>query len=501
MPAAVPAEWAAYGLQGISVRSLAATNDILCAGTQGAGVFCRLLNGSGTGTGWFAKGLAGVTVTWLWIDPLDPLVLFAAAGAPVNAPSLYRTTNGGQSWIPADHFPDPGGPTPRAYAVDGVPGSGTIFAAGTQVWVSHDLGQSWTLSSTSGGLDCLEISRANPSAIWSGGETIIFMGFTIRSLDGGATWESVWDSRFIGDNQTSDVAAHPTIGGLVLTGHEGFVLRTETDGATFAQVLDAPSRFFIDWDGGNPMRAYAAGSPNGGTCHAFVSRDLGRTWNDVTGTVLAPRTVFRLEADEKRTGVVYAATDNGVYRRYGGGVPICLDARNGIEAIRLRRGACAAVPVVPPPPDLSRSQRLQHRPSPSGPIPPIAGDVIAVNPAENLASSRPGAAPGPSLAGDVIAVDPAGNPASPRPGASPGASLVGDVIAVDPASFIEGDATLFMGEAECLANDADITLITLDTPDPAPGRTIAVLARLQDDYYYGFTSFGLGRRPVSSDCP
>jgi hypothetical protein len=414
------------------VRSLAATDDLLCAGTQGSGVFCRQLDGSGTGTGWLSNGLAGARVTWLWIDPLNPLVRFAASGAGANTPSLHRTTDGGLNWVPVDRFPDPGGPQPSAYAVHGVPASGTVFAAGSKIWVSHDLGNSWSESSSEGALDCLEISPSDPNAIWSGGETVIFMGFTIRSLNGGATWETVWDSRFIGDNQTADIASHPTRHGLVLTGHEGFVLRTEDDGTSFTQVLSAPSRFFLDWDGGNTQRAYGAGSPNGGTAHAFVSQDLGLTWKDVTGTVLAPRTVFRLEGDETRTGVVYAATDSGVYRYYGGGTPVCLDARAGIDAVRLRRGPCS--------------------------------------------------------------------PSSSGAGRSAELPIMGDVIAADPANFLEGDATLFLGEVECLADGADISLITLDTPDPAPGRVLSVLARPQGEEFYGSSSAGLQRRALSGDC-
>jgi hypothetical protein len=419
----IAAEWKAFGLPGITVRSLAATSDLLCAGTE-SGVFCRRLDTSGATTGWSSAGLPGVTVTWLWIDPLDTDVRFAAAGfAPVNTPTLFRTTNGGAHWVASVGFPATGA---RVYAVDGVPGSGTLFAAGAGIWISHDLGDTWSASSSDAALDCVEVSRADPDSVWSGGETVIFRGFTTRTLDGGATWQWVWDSRHIGDNQTADVSAHPSRDGLVLTGHEGFVLRTQDNGASFTQVLDAPSRFFLDWDGGNTDRAYAAGSPNGGTCHAFVSGDRGVTWEDVTGTILAPRTVFRIEGDEERVGVVYAATDDGVYRYYGGGATVCLDAIDGIDALRMGRGPC---------------------------------------------------------------------PSSP-----PGLPVVGDVIVVEPSRFVEGGTTLFLGEAECVADDADLAPIHLDTPDPAAGRFLAFLARPSGGFGYGVTSGGLLRRPTLGDC-
>lgn len=329
-------EWKPFGLNGSTIRSLASAPGLVCAGTDGSGIFCRQRTGA---TPWTPIGPAGARVSWIWIDPVQPLHIFAADGFYPSNPSLWRTTNGGQVWTPVDNFPGGG----RPWAVHGAPGGVPLFAAGAQVWVSLDLGNTWTARSTPGANDCLEVAPTDPEVVWSGGETVIFSGYTIRSLDGGGTWETVWDSHDIGDNQTADVAAHPTRHGVVLTGHEGFVLRSEDNGESFQEVLAAPSRFFLDWDGDNHDRAYAAGSPNGGTAHAFWSGDRGRTWTDFTGSVLAPRTVFRLEADDERLGVVYAATDDGVYRHYGGGTPLCLDTRNGMDALRLWKRACPPI--------------------------------------------------------------------------------------------------------------------------------------------------------------
>jgi hypothetical protein len=416
---ATASEWKPIGPQGTVVRSLAAAGSLLCAGTESKGVYCRDPQAV---TGWAQTGLFGTTVTWLWIDPIDPRLRFAAAGQALSGPTLYRTQNGGMSWAGLT-LPDSG----RAWAVHGVPGSNRIVAAGSAVWISDDLGNHWTTTSTPGANDCVEIEPPSPLAIWSGGETLIFSGYTIRSQDGGATWETVWDSRLIGDNQTSDVSAHPLRAGVLLTGHEGFVLRTEDDGASFEEVLAAPSRFFLDWDGGNPNRAYAAGSPNGGTCHAFVSNDLGRTWLDVTGSVLAPRTVFRVEADDRRLGVVYAATDDGVYRFYGGGQLVCHDTRGGLDALRLGKGACL----------------------PSAPTLP----------------------------------------------------LIGDVIALELERVVEGPLEVDLGEVECLVSGADVSLATLDTPDPAPGKVVAILSRAASASNYGSSTSGKPRMATLGDCP
>ena len=332
--------WKPYGLQGSVVRCLAATPHLLCAGTESDGVFCRDLGIANSA--WRPLGLQGTTISWLWIDPVTPTRIFAATGSKSGSPVLlYRTVNGGVSWQPSDS-----GLSPAVYAVHGVPGTPTVYAMGSAVWRSDDLGSSWRLIHGSIGAGVsLEVSPTDPSTLWVGGETVIFSGYTLRSRNGGATWQEVWNSYAgpgaLGDNQTADISAHPLLDGIMLSGHEGFVLRSVDHGGAFMEVLTAGARFFLDWDGADSSRAYAAGSPNGGGGHAFVSRDTGQTWSTITGA-LAPRLIFRLEADDRRLGVAYAATDDGVQRFYGGGLPSCLDARGGVDDLRLLPGPCPA---------------------------------------------------------------------------------------------------------------------------------------------------------------
>src|SRR2546428_14061527 len=98
-PATFTWEWKPFGLHGVMVRSLAAAPSVLCAGTQGRGIFC--LDLSATGNGWRPAGLDGATVTWIWIDPQRPQGRFAACDGSGGFPRLYQTPTGGGPPDPA----------------------------------------------------------------------------------------------------------------------------------------------------------------------------------------------------------------------------------------------------------------------------------------------------------------------------------------------------------------------------------------------------------------
>jgi hypothetical protein len=151
----------------------------------------------------------------------------------------------------------------------------------------------------------------------------------------------------------------------------------------------------------------------------------------VTGPAIAGRMIFRLAADARRLGVSYVATDDGIYRFYGGGLPLCLDTIDGLDAVRLRPGAC--------PPGAPLVASLQTTP--------------------------------------------------------------GDAIALDPNGVSRGPNHIDLGEVECLIDDGDITLSTVDLPEPASGSALVLLARYDGDADYGDASDGLRRLPAVGDCP
>ncbi len=310
---AAASEWRAPGLQGLTVRSLAAAADRLYAGTEGQGVFC--LDLAGGGSVWRSLGLDGVTVTGLWADRLRPGLVLAATDGRFATILLFRTLDGGRSWEPlGSGVPFPASGVRLMSRVHGTPGSSTIFSAGGAVWRSDDLGESWQEVFPRAELLSLEVAPTNANTIWAGGISEVAL-----SRDGGLAWRQVWRPDAPGSGATTDIAAHPRIDGVALTGHDGFVQRTEDHGGTFQTVLRAPLRFFLAWDGDHRDWAYAVGSSSGGGATAYLSRDLGKTWISVARATPGGLAVHDIEADDRLAGVVYVATNNGVYRLCGFG--------------------------------------------------------------------------------------------------------------------------------------------------------------------------------------
>jgi hypothetical protein len=337
-------DWEPFGLQGLRVRTLAVASELICAGTDAAGVHCREL--STDGAAWVPRGLDGETITELWIDDTNPQVMFAAL-ALSTSPGLYRTLDGGENW---ERLVE--GLAESARAVHGVPGSPTVFACRGKFYRSLDHGESWEEllpGSWAVSFTQIEVAPTDETTVWLTGYTGLGGGLLGISRNSGVTWATVWGSDF---ESLQTIAAHRAIDGLVLTGRDGFVMRTENHGETFETVLDSGTWLvWTDWDGGNPERGYAVGLESETSSLAFVSRDLGRNWSPHGAPPLSTR-VSDVAGDHHRLGVVYVATDDGVFRLYGGGLKLCVDSRDGLDRIRLGAGACFGIPPAVTPQDV-----------------------------------------------------------------------------------------------------------------------------------------------------
>ncbi len=97
---ATAADWRPFGLQGIAVVKLASAPGMICAATQRRGVFCLDLRAP-QGF-WVPRGLDGVALSDLWVDPTRPDVMFASNGFRREFPARRlrrRALHGpGSSW-------------------------------------------------------------------------------------------------------------------------------------------------------------------------------------------------------------------------------------------------------------------------------------------------------------------------------------------------------------------------------------------------------------------
>jgi photosystem II stability/assembly factor-like uncharacterized protein len=272
--------------------------------------------------------------------------MFAATPYSVD-PGIYRSIDGGGNWERVGE-----GLAESSRSVHGVPGSPVVFAGRERFYRSLDHGESWDelLPGSFGiGFRILEVAPTDETTVWQGLDTPFFGGIVGISRDSGLSWDAVWGSDF---HTLHAIAAHRAIDGLVLAGYDGYVMRTEDHGEAFETVLESGLvAIWTDWDGGNPERGYAAGPESGTSSHAFVSRDAGRNWSPTDAPPLSTR-IVDVSGDYDRLGVVYVATDDGVFRLYGGGLKLCVDCREGLDRIRLGAGACFGSPQAAAPRDV-----------------------------------------------------------------------------------------------------------------------------------------------------
>jgi hypothetical protein len=431
---AVLADWRPFGLQGIEVLTVEAVPERVCAGTKGRGVFC--LDTRVPRQGWQSIGLDGVVVRDLWIDPARPEVIFAAADGASIAVQLFRTLDAGRTWEPIGANVREG--FPSITRVAGVAGTPTVYSSGGAVWRSDDLGETWRAVLSQAWQDNLEIAPTDPQTVWSGGDLAFsFVPESILYLtrNGGADWTAPWYSIF-DYTPLADIAAHPGLDGLVLTGHGGYVQRTDDHGATIRRVLDAKGNLLVEWSphgpgGSRPATLALAVVWNWtaatGVPLTYVSRDLGKSWAPLPGDALLKLRIYDLETDARWPGLAWAGTSDGVYAFFGAGLLLCHDARQGVEETLLWTGEC----------------------------PPIL-------------------APGPVRLGDLIAV--------PR-----------DTVRV-AADHVD------LGPVHCLIEDADVAFATIDPPDPPLGEALLILSREEGTNTYGLSSDGQPRLASAGDC-
>lgn len=304
----------------------------------GAGVFKSTDGGStwnSTGLNWTQSQKR--CINKIVIDPTNPQTVYAACGRYSYDGGVYKSTNGGSSWIlyhsgdVKDLEMDPTNPS-ILYAVGGYPWGSSMNG----VWKSTDAGVSWTSASsglpspTTMGRAELDVSPSNPQVLYLGvAETISggagLKGF-YRSTDGGASWtlQSSSPNMYSGQGWYNIVTeVHPTDPNTVFS--SGIDCYKSTDGG-----VNWSRKTYWSYPVGHSQYAHAdhhalafqPGNPNviiiGTDGGMFKSTDGGSTWTDLN-TNLATFQFYAMGNDALNPTVCFGGTqDNGTNKHTGG---------------------------------------------------------------------------------------------------------------------------------------------------------------------------------------
>ncbi len=220
------------------------------------------------------------------IHPTDPNVVYVAYG---NAAGVWRTRNGGQSWVSAtDRFRNPGAVSVAISAADQA-----VYVAlgGETSSYNRDGG---VLRSRDGG-DTFTAIGPRGKAVWqvvphSGDRDTVYAAArdgVWKTTDGGATWNSVlaWTDR-TGFDWMPDLKLQPgTPETMLVAQNEVGIRRSEDGGRTWTAVdqsMDQTSRMTVlAWSVSEPNTVYAERvKASGASVVTYRSTDAGRTWTE-----------------------------------------------------------------------------------------------------------------------------------------------------------------------------------------------------------------------------
>jgi photosystem II stability/assembly factor-like uncharacterized protein len=266
-------------------------------------------------------------VSALAVDPLDPRTAYAAAES-----SLLRTRDGGATWDSLG-FPSI---AVIVYGVLADPFDSHTLWAGTSsgLFLSRDRGTTWqqvpTPAPAGHALESLALDPTTPGTILAGLHSLddLDQGELLRSTDSGATW-----TVSLRDVAVRALVFDPATPGSVYAGGDRFgVLLSRDGGATWKPAVHgltatAPSALAVDAESGTLYLGVIGLRKEGQltfnySLGVFRSDNGGQSWvaaHRGLGSAPLPPMVHRLVADPETAEVLYAATDEGVWKTVTGG--------------------------------------------------------------------------------------------------------------------------------------------------------------------------------------
>jgi photosystem II stability/assembly factor-like uncharacterized protein len=247
------------------------------------------------GSNWTAIWRGSNLARYIWINPVDPDVLYLSTGifdreasdsdsqgGLAGSGGVYKSTDGGSTWLPVNNglgnlyvgslYMHPEDPDIL------LAGTGNItYGAGSGVYLTTDGGGSWQHTLQNDQIEAVEFSESDPNLAYAGSAGAVY-----RSEDGGFTWVTA--------------SFDPGGGGWGPPGiRAGFPIDFQVDPRN-------PGRIFANnYGGGN-----------------FLSVDAGVTWTDASEgyTGAQVRDVVAVPSHPSR---VFAAARSGLFSSTDGG--------------------------------------------------------------------------------------------------------------------------------------------------------------------------------------
>jgi photosystem II stability/assembly factor-like uncharacterized protein len=245
----------------------------------------------------------------------------------VGEPSLFKTTDAGDSWKTfMGNYGGEDGKLTRVAALAVHPDhSQTLFARGMlNVSQSVDGGQTWNSlyrdwDWIGSNASLLKIDPENPDIIWAGGANTLNRPNLMRTTDSGETWENLWEKLQIFEggfpSTAYSIAIRPGRSSHLLLGLGVGVFRSTDLGESWESVFDEAAVLTLANSPRSSRTVYASGVNTDRTLFVLATPDFGSTWQTIkmadSPSDIGVNHMVSIEHNGRE--VLYLGTDRGLY--------------------------------------------------------------------------------------------------------------------------------------------------------------------------------------------